>query len=211
VYPGGRLGNQLYFAAAAEVLRAVLVSRNMSIKIVWHSNSDYLQDIHKITGFRADEIRRHKFIGKLISGEKPLSHRGVLPRSLYSLWLRKNRFKKFEIPDRRYEDILQVPRASGYNIIHFHQERTIAEQAAHKWEDHVRSYSENLIERTGLIIKGDEIAVSMRFGDFLHPRVAEQQGNLTSDFSGRRCPSGLIKTKKVRLTFCFFPTTPIWV
>lgn len=179
VHPGGRLGNQLYFAAAAENLRHHLSERGSHVELVWHSNEDYYKDIQKITGFKIDQIRRYKFIRLLIFEKKNLSERNLFVRGIYSIWIRSKKFGRHVVSDSELTDLKEIPIKKSYFLDRYSQFAKTAEVAVDIWRDNIENYRSDILKEVS-IPKG-VIGISMRFGDFLNPDVAREQGNL--DFS----------------------------
>ena len=58
VYPSGRLGNQLFYAANAKFLAQKASELDQQSKIVWHTNVDLLPQIQNI--FDVSEYKKHK-------------------------------------------------------------------------------------------------------------------------------------------------------
>ena len=176
VHSGGRLGNQLYFAAAAENIRHELCKRGKNLVIVWHSNGDYHKDIQKITGFEIDHIRRFKFIGSLIHGQKILSERNLLVRGVYSIWIRSKKFGHYFVSDSELLDLKELPMKKSYFLDGYSQFTKTAEVAVNIWRDNIENFSSYILNEVS--IPAGVIGVSMRFGDFLNPDVGREQGNL---------------------------------
>jgi len=180
VHPGGRLGNQLYFAAAAEDLRQELICRGIKVNLIWHSNTDYFKDIQTITSFKIDKLKRHKLIGRLIMEKPLLSQRNFIVRMIYSVWIRSERFRKYEIKDISMTELSKTESKNAYFIWAYHQVSEIALSAVAKWEREIELKRLKLI--WGVEIPKNAIALSMRFGDFLDPENAHEQGNLKASY-----------------------------
>lgn len=184
VHPGGRLGNQLYFAAAAQVCYQTLLNSGANPRIYWHANTDYFKEIVNLVDFKIYKVKRHKVLAWIYSSPVPLPKRSIFIRGYFKLIWLSFTFKKYWLPDSDFdEDAFHDRKCRNVFVSNYHQNFNLVERALESWLESFRARSERqLQELNSEIKKTNPICVSMRFGDFLNPHVAVEQGNLNSDY-----------------------------
>lgn len=176
VFAAGRLGNQLYFAAAAEAVRA---DSSLPVRVVWHGDADFLEPIRILLGLQPDAVAVDRLRGWLLGTGQPMQTRSIIIRMLFRLLLRwERRGARPLLP----ED-LGKPLESGfrrYSIDDFMQDRVVIKASGLRCDGALQKRLRLLLPPEVLrrLEAEQPIAVHMRFGDFLSPDVARTWGAL---------------------------------
>ena len=184
VHPGGRLGNQLYFAAAAERVRIHLKSLGIDSRIYWYATHDYLTEIQQVVDFKVDFYKKHRLLAILYRGKRPLSQRSRIEKLVFKVLWSRFPFRKYLLPDDDFNPSLFNSRKhKNVFIVNYHQNYLLSSVAISKWREPKNvSVSSEMLSLLKSIQELNPVAVTMRFGDFLNPDVANEQGNLSQEY-----------------------------
>ena len=180
VYPTGRLGNQLYFAAIAMSLKKNQKSLGVKSKIVVHTDQP-IDDLVYILNFEPDKVHKFSVLKKII-GNKPLADRNYILRGIHKINLLKQNFLSTSIksfPDIQNQNLQRQVNISESN--HDYEFFRFLKDDISKIE---RSNIFNTLIAKHLEVKNFDsaIAIHMRFGDFLDKNIANQYGNLDENY-----------------------------
>lgn len=183
LFPTGRLGNQLYFAAAALTLRKKLIAQGFSPKVILHA-PEPLEDLKYLVNFEAEKIAKDS-IARMIIGKRTLQKANILIRFLSKLFR-----SRYELNSQNITTFDEV------NPAHFRPRIKISE-SRHDYrffediKDEIFQYQRKKLGSllTSARINDEDfdskIAVHMRFGDYLAPGIAAQYGNLSQSYYRR--------------------------
>lgn len=177
VHASGRLGNQLFLAAAAQALAS-----RMQARVIWHGSRGDLETVRRLLPVRIDSVRRHGLVRRLLDREaRPMAERGLLPRTLFSLWWRSQSVCRETLAD---EDgaVAGIRPASRVLIRDFHQRFenvAAALTALDRGAGYRAALPPALLAR---VAQESPIGVHMRFGDFLTPSALTSWGQLAPEW-----------------------------
>lgn len=201
VYPTGRLGNLLYFAAAATSASLA----QPSSRIVWHGQAAGLASVQRLLGM--DNVRRSesRLIRRLLDCDpRPLASRSLSVRLVYSVWWRTRTIGRSLLPD--VDGALESVRAGTSVLVRdFHQR---FEPVAHLLgsigsELPVRLESLLTAEVLRQMQLARPIAVHMRFTDALSPSHRDRWGALSGDWYAQAVRLALARQTDVK--------QPLWL
>jgi hypothetical protein len=180
VYPTGRLGNQLYFAAIAMSLKKSQESFGIKSRIVVHTDKP-IDDLGLILNFEPDKVTNTLFLKKII-GNKPLADRNYILRGIHKINLFKRNFLSTSIksfPDIQNQNLKRRVKISesnhDYEFFRFLKDDILKIERPNVFN----SLLANQLKVTNF---NSAIAIHMRFGDFLDKNIANQYGNLDENY-----------------------------
>jgi hypothetical protein len=174
----------LYFAAAAQVCSQSVASSGATPRIYWHANSDFYSEIVSLVNFKIYKVKRHKVLGWIYSSPRPLRDRSILIRGFFKLIWKSLTVGKYCLPDTDFNEIeFQNRKNNNVLVVNYHQNFNLVSKALESWLKDFNDKSIEELQEFNLKLEStNPICVSMRFGDFLDPHVAAEQGNLEADY-----------------------------
>jgi hypothetical protein len=181
VYPAGRIGNSLFFSAAAALFASKL---NMAEEnIAWYGHEPDLKSIQELVPFyptlhepglsESLQIQIRNFFGS----------KGNLPiRNLQKIDSLRRRFGKkiLSLDSIPFE----LDRQDKYAIFDYFQTFEVVSYVSENWKRYAETeYAERLPkDLLNLISRSDAFVVHLRFGDYLDSNHKVVYGELSSDF-----------------------------
>jgi hypothetical protein len=180
VYPTGRLGNQLYFAAIAMSLQKSQKSFGKNSKIIVHAGQP-IDDLRYLLNFEPDKVARISLIKRMI-GNNSLEDKNIFLRGMHKINLLQRDLLSSVIIS--FSDIKNQKLRRRVNISESKHEYDFFRYLSHEISQIERSDSFEPIYSNKLEIKNFDtaIAIHMRFGDFLERDIADQYGNLDEKY-----------------------------
>ena len=180
VYPTGRLGNQLYFAAIAMSLQKSQKSFGINSKIIVHTDQPIV-DLRYLLNFKPDKVCKFSLIKRII-GNNNLEDKNVIVRGMHKINLLQRDLLSSAI--NSFSDIQNQELRKRVNISESKHEYDFFKYLSQEISQIERSNSLNPIYSSKLEIQNIDtaIAIHMRFGDFLEGDIAHQYGNLDEKY-----------------------------
>ena len=180
VYPTGRLGNQLYFAAIAMSLQKSQKSLGIDSKIIVHTDQPIV-DLRYLLNFKPDKVCKFSLIKKII-GDNYLEDKNVIVRGMHRINLLQRDLLSSAI--NSFSDIQNQKLRKRVNISESKHEYDFFKYLSREISQIERSNSFDPIYSNKWEIENIDtaIAIHMRFGDFLEGDTAHQYGNLDEKY-----------------------------
>jgi len=173
VYPSGRLGNQLFYAANAKFLALKASESNLKSKVVWHTNVNLLSDIQHII-----DVSEYKIYEDLIFSFYKLGNikdSNFIIRGLFKFLLKLRNVSKLNVAIENFQDT-NFKLLTGEKLLldSFIQLAPVIEELKPTFHE----LPEHLVKLSASLKTHRFIAVHMRQGDFLEKSVLQDQGVL---------------------------------
>ena len=180
IYPTGRLGNQLYFAATAMSLQKSQNSFGVNSKIIVHTDQPIV-DLRNLLNFEPDKISKFSLIKRII-GNNSLEDKNAIFRGMHKINLLQRVLLSSAI--NSFSDIQNRKLRRRVNISESNHEYEFFRYLRHEISQIERSNSFYPFYSNKSEIENFDtsIAIHMRFGDFLAEDIAHQYGNLNEKY-----------------------------
>jgi len=177
LFPTGRLGNQLYFAVAAITLKKKLSAQGVSPKVILHA-AQPLGDLKYLINFEPEKIERDTLL-RMIVGKRTLQKANIIIRFLYKLL--QLRYKLIGQEIVVYGDLDAINCRDSIKISESRHDYRFFEDNKEEILQYQQTHLKSLFDLAGITTEKIEsnIAIHMRFGDYLLPDIATQYGNLS--------------------------------
>lgn len=180
VFAAGRLGNHLYFAAAARSVRRLVGDE---LEIVWHGDAAHLRDIESLIAFGPPRVARDRIRRSLLRGDAPMAGRNLLVRAAFKALLAIERRGKLLLLPENLES-WDVGSANRFVIDDYMQHSVVVATPPSAKESSETERLSRLVPEGVLreIEMQKPIGVHMRYGDFIDAGLAQSWGVLDIEY-----------------------------
>lgn len=180
VYPTGRLGNQLYFAAIAMSLQKSQKILGVNSKIIVHTDQPIV-DLRYLLNFEPDKVSKFSLMKRII-GKNSLEGKNFVLRGIYKLSLLKRNLRSSAI--NSFSDIHNLKLRKRVIISESSHEYDFFKYLKHEISQTERfnTFNSSYLNKAEIEKLDTAIAIHMRFGDFLDGDIVHQYGNLDEKY-----------------------------